>query len=255
MYFIGIDLAWSDRNPSAGAVIKAEVEHGTLIHWKPLGSNEEIIDFISRRAGNNPALVSIDAPLIVPNNTGIRPCDRQITREFRCYHAGTFPANRTRFKNNVRGEEIVRQLQTLNFSHKPYLRHQCQERQVVEVYPHPATIVLFNLSQILKYKARPGRSLKQRQSELARLQKYIAALSKAMPALEVAEDFFRDTTSLSGREFKAHEDILDAVVCAYIAYYGWYWGPQGYCVYGEPEKEYKTGYILVPRHAAFAKPS
>lgn len=247
MYFIGIDLAWSARNNSAGAVICSRGKSGELIRWQErLKGNDEIISFIKNTTGTSPAIVAIDAPLLVPNQTGTRPCDRQLTQEFRQYHAGTFPANRQKWERlgcQVRGEEIVQKLADLNFSPDPFIQRQAQMRRVVEVYPHPATIVLFNLPRILQYKTRQRRDLEYRQKELRRLQGLIRKLKQAVPALEIDRSLFRNPSSLSGNAFKAHEDLLDAVLCAYIAYHAWYWGPEGYRIFGE---NWKEGYILVP---------
>ncbi len=249
MYFIGIDLAWSARNNSAGAVIYAQGKSGRLVRWQErLKGNDEIISFISDNAGTSPAIVAIDAPLLVPNQTGTRPCDRQLTQEFRKYHAGTFPANRQKWETlgwQVRGEEIVRQLTTLNFSHNPYISRQAKIRRIVEVYPHPATIVLFDLARILEYKARQGRDLEYRQKELRKLQNLIRKLKQATPALEVDKSLFHNPNSLYGNAFKVHEDFLDAILCGYIAYHAWYWGPRGYQIFGE--ENWKDGYILVPK--------
>lgn len=251
MYFIGIDLAWSDRNTSGGAAIYAQGNHGSLSHHQErLGNNAEIINFITRVTGAHPALIAIDAPLLVPNQTGTRPCDREITRHFRNYHAGTFPANRRKFGGRVQGEEIVKQLATLNFSHSPYLARQAEVRQLMEVYPNPATIILFNLPLILKYKARKGRPLEYRQRQLTELQKRISSLARATPALEIDKSLFHDPASLSGNAFKKHEDLLDAILCAYIVYHAWYWGPEGYHIFGD----LKEGYILVPRLPAHPQP-
>lgn len=254
MYFIGIDLAWSVRNTSGAAAIYAQGNRGRLSrHHEHLGDDNEIISFVTRAAGAYPALVAIDAPLLVPNQTNTRPCDRELTRVFRSYHAGTYPANRkllTRFDGRVRGEEIVRQLTALNFSHSPYLPRQAEVRQIVEVYPNPATIRLFALPKILKYKARRGRTLEYRQGQLSELQKHIDSLAQATPALEVDKSLFPNPASLSGNAFKAHEDLLDAILCAYIIYHAWYWGPEGYEIFGD----LKNGYILVPRLPAHPQP-
>ncbi len=249
MYFIGIDLAWSERNNSAAACIYAKDDTSELISTQEcLGQNEEILNFISKIAGTNPALVTIDAPLIVPNQTGSRPCDREITRIFGRYHAGTFPANRAKFGGKVRGEEIVHLLRRQNFIHTPKVARQTQVRQVIEVYPHPATIILFHLPRILKYKRRKGRSIEERQKELNHLQEYIVRLDSAKPSLHLSPSSFKNPFSLSGNSLKTYEDLLDALLCAYIGYHAWYWGPQGYHVFGDT----KTGYILIPKLIAFS---
>jgi predicted RNase H-like nuclease len=51
-----------------------------------------------------------------------------------------------------------------------------------------------------------------------------------------------DTNSLRGAALKSNEDALDAIVCAYIAYYYWFWGSTGTHLFGDLE----SGYIIVP---------
>ena len=47
---------------------------------------------------------------------------------------------------------------------------------------------------------------------------------------------------LRGTTLKHYEDLLDAAVCAYLAYCAWYWGPESYQVYGD----ISTGTYLYP---------
>lgn len=129
------------------------------------------------------------------------------------------------------------------FVQDPYLQSRAMTRTVFEVYPHPAMVALFGLEVTLKYKARRRRSMDFRRSELARLQSYLVSLHQGEPAMLIPADVAgRDISALHGSAFKHHEDLLDAAVCAYVAYYAWYWGPPGYQVYGDMTQ----GYILVP---------
>lgn len=253
MHFIGIDLAWSPKNNSAAAVIEAEQRQGKLIDYKKqLESDYNIIDFIANFCNNNPAIIGIDAPLIVPNYKGQRPCEKEINTKFGRHKAGAYPANRDRLARDgkVRGEELVKKLKSLRFINDPCITRQDKKvRRVVEVYPHPATITLFKLSETLKYKYRKGRDLGQRQRELRKLQDLVESLSSAEPALQTNVKYFQHTSRLLGSAFKAHEDFLDAILCAYIVYHAWYWGEQGdhgYKIFGAPKT--KEGYILVPNH-------
>lgn len=52
-----------------------------------------------------------------------------------------------------------------------------------------------------------------------------------------------DLAGLRGKNLKAHEDRLDALCCAYLAYYFWFWGPDRNEIFGDAE----TGYIANPR--------
>jgi len=246
VHFIGIDLAWSDRNKSAAAAIEAEQGQGKLIDYKKqLESDDDIIDFVAKVCKDSPAIVGIDAPLIVPNKTGQRPCDNEISRAFAQNDARAHSANRNRLARDgkVRGEELVERLKSLRFSNDLHIPRQDKSaRHVVEVYPHPATIRLFKLDKIFKYKRG---YIKDRQDALCKLQKHIANLRTAEPAIYIHEQYFCETKQLRGSTFKAHEDFLDAILCAYIVYHAWYWGNEGdhgYKIFGN----LKGGYILVP---------
>ncbi len=240
--FIGLDLAWSRRNTSAAVVLEAQDRQADWIdQHEQLGDDDEVLRFLTHAAQSGPALVAIDAPLIVPNEHGARPVDREITRAFGRFGAGCYPANRSR--GCTRGEAIVEALAREGFVQDPCITPCTAKRTVFEVYPHPATIALFGLERTLKYKARSGRTLRFRRQELARLRDGLLALANAEPAmLSPADVATKDLQTLRGTGLKRYEDLLDAAVCAYTAYYAWYWGPHGYCIYGETCR----GYILVP---------
>ncbi len=239
MRFVGIDLAWSPRNPSAVVVLEGE----RAVAWSErVVSDEEIVAFIKIVVGEEPALVAVDAPLIVPNESGWRPCDRKLAGAFRPFEAAPHPANRRRFGGKVRGEELVRRLKAEGFVHSPFIEPQKEVRQVVEVYPHPAAVNLFGLDRTLKYKARPGRSLEFRKAELSRYMALLRSLELASPPLHAPEILSVELSPLRGRALKAFEDLLDALFCAYIALHCWFWGPRGYEIFGSMEE----GYILVP---------
>ena len=242
--FIGLDLAWSPRNNSAAVALEAESDHAQWIaRSERLGENAAVLAFIREAAGSGPALVAIDAPLIVPNVEGARPVDRQITRLFGRYGAGCYPAYRNRPGSCTRGEEIVAALAGDGFVQDPYIRQRTAMRSIFEVYPHPAMLALFHLEHTIQYKARPNRSLDSRRSELSRLRNHLIGLEQCEPAMSSPPAVTdRDIHTLHGTTLKHYEDLLDAAICAYIAYYVWYWGPAGYQVYGDTTQ----GYILVP---------
>jgi predicted RNase H-like nuclease len=43
--------------------------------------------------------------------------------------------------------------------------------------------------------------------------------------------------------YKQFDDLLDGILCAYLAYYYWYWGEEGSWVVGD----LNTGYVTLPR--------
>jgi len=248
--FVGLDLAWSPRNPSGFAVL---TESGRVRETSGrLGSDDEIIDALVRTLpADTPGLVAVDAPLAVPNETGARPCDREVAAVFRQFEAGPHPANRQTLAKygGLRGEEIRRRLERLGFQHSAHVGRQVPGRQVIEVFPHPAMVSLFGLDRTLKYKARKGRGTDTRRAELQRLLDYLLALRGADPPLHLPDDVVGlDLDGKKGRALKEAEDVLDAIVCAYSALYAWHRGPRGYAAYGRGavEADPEAGHMVVP---------
>ena len=246
--FIGIDLAWSDRNPSGVAVIR----DGRLVAYEGgLGRLSEIVDFVganlSRRNGS---IVAVDAPLRVPNETGIRTCDRALSADWQRFHAGAYPANRRLLARDgvVRGEALTAALsERYRFHESDVIPRRTKARLVCEVYPHPALVSLFGLDSILRYKRGRGRSYEERWPEFERYRSLLRGLRKADPPLRRTKKLLTgtDVTGMRGAALQAYEDTLDAVTCAYIASYLWRHGPSAAKSYGALEE----GHILVPQPA------
>jgi len=104
-------------------------------------------------------------------------------------------------------------------------------------------IEFFRLSKIIKYKKG---TVAEKASGQKMLQRRIAELSTFLPPLQHTPGLSAapsvDTFSLPGKALKWNEDKLDALVCAYIAYYCWYWRDSWNRVFGDEE----SGYIVVP---------
>jgi histidinol-phosphate phosphatase family protein len=220
-----------------------------------LGDDEEILAYAqSALPSQMPGIVAVDAPLAVPNESGGRPCDRQVASAFGPFQAGPYPANRKNLARygGLRAEAIRHRLADLGFRHDPDFARQELTRRLVEVFPHPATVSLFDLERTLKYKARKGRDLAFRQNELIRLRNYLAELVCAEPPLILPNSVAGlPIKELCGRAFKEAEDMLDAIVCAYSVLYAWHHGPGGFAIYGPEDsgQSSEEGHILVPMTA------
>ena len=233
---IGLDLAWREHNPS-GAVLMCERNGGYSVEEHVcLGSDDEIVAWLEGRATRGPAIVAIDAPIVAPNPPGTsRACDREVTRKFGRFHAGAFPANRVIAR---RPTALAQRLIALGWSIDPHAAARGNGRYLIEVFPHAATVGLFKLQQIVKYK---HGHVAQRRAGLARFQEL---LHERLPRLEpMIEPFAReDVLVLRGRGLKHLEDRLDALVCAALV--AVYRRDSATCeVLGDVD----AGYILVPR--------
>lgn len=245
MLFVGIDLAWSTKNGSGISIINGDKSSAELQDFKIVYSDEEIVNYIREKVGKEKAIIAIDAPLIVPNESGRRLAEAEVGALFRKYDAGAHPANRARLSSwtgTIRGEEISKILEKEGFLHKPEMKKFEENRAFFEVYPHPSMVVLFGLDKILKYKAKPKRDYEFRYKEF---EKYLSGLKKFEKSdvrlILPKEILNKNLRELKAQKLKDFEDMLDGIFCAYIAYYHWK-KPENCAILGSM----KEGYILTP---------
>lgn len=231
--FLGVDLGWYGK-PSGLASIGISGDALVLQSKTRLQDSDEILRWIESEAGGGSAVVAVDAPLVIRNRTGIRDAEREMNREFRRFHAGCHAANLGRpFAQNV--ISFSKKLAQLGFGHGADISARQQGRFQIEVHPHAATVNLFDLPRIVKYKR--GRRA-TRAKELRRLRRLmLSRLPLLHPTLSLRLPSIPNTGNL-----KPVEDQIDAVLCAYIAAHWWFWARQRNRVYGYSE----TGYIVVP---------
>lgn len=244
--FIGIDLAWkSAKNHSAIAVACAVAGGAVLVdHSEGITSTAAVADYVLSHATGN-TFVAVDAPLVIVNERGQRPCEQAISRRFGSRHAGAHTTNLGRYPD-ADSVQLARLLEQGGFEQvaEPAQAKHRGGKWFFEVYPHPAQVVLFNLARIIKYKK--GR-VASRRIELKRLRDYLRhRMSTADPRLTPGDRgaalLQRDIDLLKGRSLKHYEDILDSYFCAYLALFLWRWGKEKNEVFGNRE----TGYIIVP---------
>ena len=254
MLFLGLDLAWGPKNTSGGCVVACGASPGSrasvLEKTETLGDDDAIMKWVGRWSDAEEAsdglLLGIDAPLLVPNLTGKRPCETEIGKRFAKFQAGAHPANRTIFGDDVRGERLVKRLVEIGIGHDPYLTvpRQTQTRQAMEVFPHPAHIVLFGLTKTLKYKPKPKRTYETRWAAMNEYCRLLRSLAGFDPPLDLPDGWPpADVSHLIGSKLKRLEDGLDALSCAYIVLWYWHHGPAGAEVIGDMT----GGYVVVPQ--------
>lgn len=239
VYFAGLDLAWGERSPTGVAVVD---DTGRLRHVAAATDDADILTQLGPYTADA-CVVGIDAPLVVTNPTGTRPGETLLNRDFRRYDAGTYPANTglAWFADGGRGARLCT---ALNLDLDP---RSTSPRRALEVFPHSAAVVLFELDRTLKYKHKPGRDFAQLRGELRRLVSLIEDLCDAHPPLNVSanDDWQRITgavrTATRKAQLRRAEDPIDAVLCAYVALFA-HTRPEDVTIYGEPA----TGCIVTP---------
>jgi predicted RNase H-like nuclease len=245
--FIGIDMAWrTEKNASGIAFLKGSRESAELINYTAgVYSVSELSQMVLDQCHDN-AVIAVDAPLIIKNQSGRRPAEDLISRKYASYHATTHTTNLNLYPqaDSVRFAEIMRQA-GFTLDVEPVARNRRNGRFLFEVYTHSAMVVLFNLSQIIKYKK--GR-IADRKRSLQKYQKLLwEKLPKAEPLVTVNDRFSslvnEEITLLKGKSLKEHEDTLDALLCAYLAFFYWFWGDSKNEGFGDLE----TGIIINPK--------
>src|SRR6266536_3084206 len=111
MRFIGVDLAWGGRNPSGLAVLDAS---GNVVAEGQATRDRDVAAFVAAHDGDG-AVLGLDAPLVVRNPAGTRPCESELQRRYGGRHAGPYSTNLARLGGRVRARELVARLP------RPYL--------------------------------------------------------------------------------------------------------------------------------------
>jgi len=238
VYFVGVDLAWGQRSPTGVGVLDGR---GKLRHIGVAGDDADLLAQLQPYIGGD-CVVAIDAPLVVTNPVGNRPCEAALNRDFRRFDAGAHPANTglAWFSDGGRGARLC---SVLELDLDP---RSSSPRRAMEVYPHAASVALFGLEKTLKYKQKAGRELPQLQSELLRLMGFVESLRTAKPTLDVSDSDWPELKqsvldATRKAQLRRAEDPVDAVLCAYIARFASS-RPADITIYGDVE----TGCIVTP---------
>jgi predicted RNase H-like nuclease len=193
---------------------------------RPVGSRpvaKSLIETCERLTGRPPDVVAIDMPLSLTPIVKRRPSDLAVSRAYGAKKCATHSpsAERPGKVSDALREAFADcgyRLRTASNPSAPYL----DTPALIEVYPHPALVELTSAAERLRYKIsrankfwpRPVTPPERRKNLLeawreiaAALEQQIEGVTARLPAVgEIA----------SGLDLKAHEDALDAVVCAWV---------------------------------------
>lgn len=233
---LGVDAAWTSKNPS-GVALAVESPEG----WRLLAVASSYQDFISLAglnlkrpdrylpsaqdllasaralSGTDVSLVAIDMPLSLKPIEGRRASDDAVSRQYSSRWCGTHTPSAIRpgpISDTLRGE--------FDGCGYPLQTTELSIPGVIEVYPHPALLELSKASHRLPYKAgktgtywpeitpldRRVQLYQQWSNIVALLDVELSGVAAALPGLPM---------NARGADVKAYEDALDAVVCAWVA--------------------------------------
>ena len=173
MHFVGLDLAWGEKNQTGVAAIDSD---GRLLHVGAAQDDASIIDAhraVRRRRlpGRHRRAADREEPDRVtgPREAALQPRLPEVRR-------GRAPGVH-RASPSSRIPARARLATALDLDMDPA---SSANRRAIEVYPHPATVVLFELDKTLKYKRGP---FGDRQRDLLKLMTLIEGLDDATPRL------------------------------------------------------------------------
>ena len=230
---VGIDPSWVLTHPT-GICVMEDAGDG----WTVTSTTASITDIDAIRAAipepsGQPIAVSVDAPLWIPNETGIRECDRQVVSRYIDRKIGVYPCNRViAARRGWKTVDIRVALEDAGYIEAPH----AAPAVYFETYPHPALVNLLDLPTRPEYKK--GR-IADRRRGLQRLGEQLHDLARAR-GIRFVDDATRraaipiDLDALRDRELKMAEDRLDAFVCAVIAAEWLDFGRDGNEIIGAP---------------------
>jgi len=196
MYYIGIDPSWTGKNNTAIIVCNDNLK--VIQHCYSKDINEMLRAIVAY----NDAIIGVDAPLIIKNQTGHRSHEIEFLRLFSPYKLGLHAVNKNRFAYFF-PEKLYAELTKLGFSF--------ENNNIYEVYPHATVMVLFNNMKVLQYKSKYRLDIQR---------KNLMQLINVMCKLIDCKDLFPVTIAQAKKkELKKYEDLIDAVICAYTVYY------------------------------------
>jgi predicted RNase H-like nuclease len=209
VHFIGIDLGWKMNPPrDKGTAICLLTSRGRVEKIELVTSDEEIIDKATEK---NHTWLGIDAPLIIPDRSGLRECERTLFSK----GIRLLPTNRVFFERKFggcRGETIALKLLSQGFK---FPDQSFDEKMVLfEIYPYGLLHIVTN-GNVPSYKR--GDERKRRKEALRAL--YLA--KRWEPSLEIPSELKAEINCASKRDLASVMDKIDALLGAVCVYSHW----------------------------------
>lgn len=236
---LGIDAAWTLTQPSGIALVTETAEGWHLDalapsyqrfqacaddrlapEVRPRGARLDaaaLLDSCPRLCGRKPDLVAIDMPLSMQPIRGRRCSDDTVSEAYGSRRCGTHTPSSLQ-PGPISGELRI----GFEAAGYPLQTVVIAPPSLIEVYPHPALVELANAAERLPYKAAkvrrywPDCKPEERRAALySQWRKIIRLLEGEISGVAVALPEL--ATKASGTELKSYEDMLDAIVCAWVA--------------------------------------
>jgi predicted RNase H-like nuclease len=230
--FLGVDLAWREDGPgrpaneSGVASIDAA---GRILDAGWTRGLDETVAWIESATGANPALLFVDAPLIVTNESGQRPCETQVGRRYGRWKVSADTTNV--HTPRLAGVRLRSMLEARGWSYSDGRDGPPREgRAMSECYTYTTLVGAFELgyeTERPRYKRRPPRMAvagwrPERATTCDDLINRLQRLATADPPLlleshPVAQRLVEEPSPLGDADYKHREDLIDGLLCAWTA--------------------------------------
>ena len=209
-----------------------------LVSADSLRSHEDTLRWITRNRGRGSATLAVNAPIIVDNLSGSRPCDRALLEHFSRYRIDEY-ANNSVSASHPR--TMGRALMRMGFDPNPA----SEGDRIVETHTQAAQVLLLGVDRPIRMKSGPIGGRKEAVDRLRELLEE-RLIEGGTPRLHLSPELDQlmdaHLPDLNGTRLGELEERLEALVCAYVAAYLGQVGPDGCAFLGDMD----TGYILLP---------
>ena len=238
---LGIDAAWTKKEPSGVALIQGhsdswvclsiapsyqsfiDAANGSPVNWdaRPKGdwpNPSALLSAARTLAGAEVDLVTIDMPIATSPIHGRRVADNEVSKRFGARGCSTHSS--TLERPGKLGAELTAAFGVLGYPVATVTARPDHDRHLVEIYPHPALLALLNRPTRVPYKQSksnkywPGQPVNVRirnlLAEYAGIEAALTRIFGTLPSLPSPETF----TTLS--QLKRLEDALDGLVACWV---------------------------------------
>ncbi|WP_405905710.1 MULTISPECIES: DUF429 domain-containing protein [unclassified Streptomyces] len=230
--FIGIDLAWAHggtlARPNETGVAAVD-RSGVVLECGWTRGLEETMSWLARTAADGSTLAFVDAPLIVDNPAGQRPCEREVGQRYGRWKVSANSTNQS--SPRLAGVLLREGLQESGWVYDDGRGGPPTGGTVMsECYPYTTLVGAHELGYDQErptYKRRPARVPTAqwravRAAECDRLIARMAGLATADPPLllashPVSRRLLDEPSPQRAADYKHREDLIDALLCAWTA--------------------------------------
>jgi predicted RNase H-like nuclease len=230
--FLGIDLAWREDEPTRRANesgVAALDPSGVVLDAGWTTGLAETAAWVRSAAGAGPAVLFVDAPLLVDNAAGQRLCERQVGQRYGRWKVSANSTNTG--SRRLAGVTLRKNLEAAGWQYCDGRSGPLTDRYTMsECYPYTTLVGAAEFGydrERPRYKRKPRtvpavRWRAERATCCDTLIQRLASLRVADPPLRldshpVTRQLSTDCSPLDDVAYKHREDLIDALICAWTA--------------------------------------